>query len=118
MMFVHLHVHSHFSFGESPTPPDALARRASSLRMPALALTDFGVMHGVPAFVAACRRYGLRPVVGMEVPCVVAGDRPAHADRAMAGDRPAHPDRVFPVVLLARNGTGYRNLCRDRKSVV
>jgi len=102
-MFVHLHVQSHYSFFDSPTPPEALAKKAASLGMPALALTDHGVLHGVPAFVAACRRQGIRPVVGIEFSFWPDGE---------AGNAEVPGADPFHLVLLCRDETGYRNLCR------
>ncbi|MDI7250690.1 MAG: PHP domain-containing protein, partial [Bacillota bacterium] len=107
-MFIHLHVHSHYSFFESPTPPVALVKKAAALGMAALALTDHGVLHGAPSFVAACQRQGLRPLVGAEIPFrVQEGQRPA-----APGWRPSpHGEDTFGLVLLCRDATGYRNLC-------
>ncbi|MDI6823964.1 MAG: DNA polymerase III subunit alpha [Bacillota bacterium] len=108
-MFVHLHVHSHFSFFESPTPPAALAKKAAALGMAALALTDRGVLHGAPSFVAACQRHGLRPLVGAEILSRVEEQkRPAGSER-----RPTQRGgTTFGLVLLCRDAAGYRNLCR------
>jgi len=107
-MFVHLHVHSHFSFLDSPSPPVALVRRAAKLGMPALALTDSGVLHGVPSFVLACRHQGIRPLVGIQLAFRVGEPGAAAPAAAPAGPREA----TFEVVLICRDRVGYQNLCR------
>ena len=46
MSAVHLHVHSEYSLLDGACKIDRLARRAADLGMPALGLTDHGVMNG------------------------------------------------------------------------
>ncbi|MDI6893574.1 MAG: DNA polymerase III subunit alpha [Bacillota bacterium] len=108
-MFTHLHVHSHFSFFDSPTAPAALVKKAATLGMPALALTDHGVLHGVPSFVAACRRHGVRPVAGVQL-AFCPGDKGGATVAARAGT--GRDGAPFELVLLCHDQTGYHNLCR------
>jgi error-prone DNA polymerase len=65
--FVHLHVHSEFSFLDGATPVAALVQRAAELQMPALALTDHDNLCGAPEFHVQCRKHGLRPIFGAEL---------------------------------------------------
>lgn len=88
-MFVHLHVRSWFSFLAGASSPHALVERAARLGQPALALTDRHGVYGIVRFQKACRELGLHAVTGAEV--LVDG---------------------APLVLLAQDGGGYRNLCR------
>ena len=64
--FVHLHVHSEFSLLDGQSRIKDLVARAKELEMPALGITDHGVMFGVLDFYRACRDAGIKPVVGME----------------------------------------------------
>ena len=100
--FVHLHVHTEYSVLDGFSKVDPLCARAAELGMPALAITDHGVLYGAIDFYHACKRYGLRPIIGSEV--YVALDR---RDRRTADDK-----HTYHLVLLARNATGYRNLVR------
>jgi error-prone DNA polymerase len=88
--FVHLDVRSYFSIKEGAFSPEHLARRAAELGMPAVAMTDRDGLYGATRFVVACEREGVRPILGTSL-TLVGG---------------AH------VVLLARDATGYANLCR------
>src|SRR5690606_27954878 len=56
--FVHLHVHSPFSFLDGAASVEDLVRRAAALDMPALALTDHDNVSGAVRFVQACREAG------------------------------------------------------------
>ena len=48
--FVHLHVHSDYSLLDGLSKVQDLARTAAEMEMPALALTDHGVMFGILHF--------------------------------------------------------------------
>ncbi|WP_438431897.1 DNA polymerase III subunit alpha [Gorillibacterium sp. sgz500922] len=99
--FVHLHVHSEYSLLDGAARIRDLAARAAELGMPALALTDHGVMYGAVPFYKACREAGIKPIIGCEV--YVASGR--LEERASRQEQP-----VSHLVLLAKNETGYRNL--------
>ena len=88
--FVHLHVHSPFSFLDGASSIEALVERAASLGQPALALTDHNNLSGAVRFVRAAQAAGIKPILGAEV-TTVGG---------------------YHLVLLARDEGGYRNLCR------
>jgi DNA polymerase III subunit alpha len=98
---VHLHVHSEYSLLDGACKIDELAARAAAFGQPALGLTDHGVMNGAVELFTACRRHGIKPILGCEV--YVVDD---HARRA-----PGRLDR-FHLTLLAATPTGYRNLVK------
>jgi len=50
MSFVHLHVHSHYSLLDGLSKIDELVEKAVAYHMPAVALTDHGVMYGIIDF--------------------------------------------------------------------
>src|SRR5579859_6086060 len=97
----HLHVHSEYSLLDGACKIDQLAERAAAFEQPALGLTDHGVMNGAIELQTACRKHGIKPIVGCEV--YVVDD---HARRA-----PGRLER-FHLTLLAASPTGYRNLVK------
>lgn len=107
--FVHLHVHSEYSLLDGLGRTAQLAKRAAELGQPALALTDHGVMHGAIEFTRACKKEGVKPILGVEAYITQFG-------RPMTG-RDAELDKGrHHLLLLAENMTGYRNLlqiCSD-----
>lgn len=101
--FVHLHVHSHYSLLDGLTKIDDLVKRARDLHMPAVALTDHGVMHGTIEFYQRAKKAGIKPIIGVEAYVARNG---MHNKRAKVDDRPYH------IVLLAKDNTGYQNLIK------
>ena len=102
--FVHLDVRSYFSLKEGAFSPEALARRAAELRMPAVALADRDGLYGTARFVDACAREGVRPILGASLTVREAGTLPL----PRTGRKPVDAS----VLLLAQDGAGYANLCR------
>ncbi|MGH7761639.1 MAG: DNA polymerase III subunit alpha [Candidatus Dormibacteraceae bacterium] len=87
--YIELHCHSNFSFLDGGSHPFELAARAGRLEMPALAITDRGGVYGAVKFLQACRKLGVKPIIGTALE--VEGEE---------------------VVMVARNLNGYSNLCR------
>ena len=101
--FVHLHVHSHYSLLDGLAKTKGLVQKAKELGMPAVALTDHGVMHGVIEFYQAAVKEGIKPIIGVEAYIARNG---MHNKRAKIDERPYH------IVLLAKNNQGYKNLVK------
>jgi DNA polymerase-3 subunit alpha len=99
--FVHLHNHTEFSLLDGASRINAMVARAAELGMPALALTDHGVMYGAIQFYKACRAAGIKPILGFEAYVAPRGrtDRDGKVDRD-----PYH------LTILAKNAEGYLNL--------
>ena len=65
--FVHLHIHSEFSLLDGANRIKDLPVRAKELGMKAMAITDHGVMYGAIDFYKACKKEGIKPIIGCEV---------------------------------------------------
>lgn len=115
--YVSLHTHSTHSIGDGISTPDDLARRAAELGMPAMALTDHGRMSGLVSFEKACHEHNVKPIMGMEAYCCGIGrsrtERTNYTmeTRDLAG-KPGHEKSCYHLILLAKDETGYDNLCR------
>ena len=104
MNFTHLHVHTEYSLLDGSAKINEIVARAKELGMDSLAITDHGVMYGVIDFYRACKREGIRPVIGCEV-YVAPGSR-FHKEGGVTDERYYH------LVLLAENDLGYSNLMK------
>ena len=100
--FVHLHVHSEYSLLDGLGKIKDLVARAQQLGMPALALTDHGVMYGAVEFYLAAKGAGIKPIVGME----------AYMARRTMYDREAEDKSSAHLLLLARDFSGYQSLVK------
>lgn len=65
--FVHLHLHTEYSLGDSIVRINDLMNEAKTLGMNAMAITDHGTMGGVQKFWSAARRNGIKPIIGCEL---------------------------------------------------
>jgi DNA polymerase-3 subunit alpha len=97
----HLHVHSEYSLLDGACKIEALAKRAAEFGQPALGLTDHGVMNGAVELHQACRKHGIKPIVGCEIYLV--------DDHTARG--PGKSERNH-LTLLAADDAGYRNLVK------
>ena len=80
-----------------------VVQRAKELGMPALGITDHGVMHGAIEFYVACKEAQITPIIGMEAYLAARGMN----DRDPALDR-----KNSHLLLLAEDLSGYQNLIK------
>lgn len=101
--FVHLHNHTAYSLLDGAGRISDEVARAAELGMPALAITDHGVMYGAVEFYHACKKAGIKPIIGCEV---YVAPRTRFDKESKVDAAPYH------LVLLVKNEQGYRNLCK------
>ena len=100
--FVHLHTHSDYSLLDGASSIKSLVKKAKSLGMRHLALTDHGNMFGALRFYNAAKAEGINPIIGCEF-YVAPGSRLVKSGTEKG-------NKYHHLVLLAKNETGYRNL--------
>ena len=107
MAFVHLHNHTEYSLLDGATHVKDMVRRAADLGMPAVAITDHGVMSGVPELCDACDAVEaetgkrVKPIYGCEVYFTVDEDL-----------RKDVKPKLYHLLLLAKTNEGYHNLLK------
>lgn len=101
--FVHLHIHSEFSLLDGANRIKDLPVRAKELGMDSIAITDHGVMYGVIDFYKACKKEGVKPIIGCEVYV---------APRSRMQKEPGIDNHYYHLILLAKNNEGYKNLSK------
>ncbi|OKH22394.1 DNA polymerase III subunit alpha [Hydrococcus rivularis NIES-593] len=100
MSFVGLHTHSDYSLLDGASQIPDLVDRAVELGMPAIAITDHGVMYGAIELLKVCRNKGIKPIIGNEM-YVINGDIEVNKRC-----------RKYHQVVLAKNNQGYKNLVK------
>ncbi|MEM1367149.1 MAG: DNA polymerase III subunit alpha [Cyanobacteria bacterium P01_H01_bin.15] len=100
MSFVGLHNHSDYSLLDGASQVEPMVQRAVELGMPAVALTDHGVMYGAIELLKVCKSHGVKPIIGNEM-YVINGDIEVKKRY-----------RRYHQVVLAKNNQGYQNLVK------
>lgn len=99
--FIHLHVHSEYSLLDASSRISELPIRAKELGMDAIALTDHGNMYGAIGFYKACKKVGVKAIIGCEI--YVSQKSLELKDKT---------NERYHLVLLAENNEGLRNLMK------
>lgn len=109
--FVHLHVHTDYSVldGACAICHDQddkvdLIKLAHLYKMPAIAMTDHGVMGGAIDFYQSLNAHALKPLIGCEM----------NVSPTKYNDRNQNTPNIkgLHIVLLAKDFEGYQNLCK------
>lgn len=119
--FVHLHLHSDRSALDSISPPKEIARRAKECDMPAIAVTDHGVVSAAISLYKACQpekkpsdenaRWNeawtkqIKPIIGCELYLSVTDD---HTLKEPTPNVPKQ--QCYHLTALAKNATGVSQL--------
>lgn len=89
-MFIHLHVHSTYSFLDGTNFITDYLQRAAEFGMPAMALTDHNRLSGTVEFHKVAQQLGIKPIQGVEITM----------------------EDGYHLTLLAENNQGYQNICQ------
>lgn len=103
--FVHLHNHSEYSLLDGASRNQDMVRWAKENNMPAIALTDHGVLYGSIEFYKTAQREGVKPILGCEVYV-------APKSRFEKNTRDRDEENAYHLVLLAENETGWKNIIK------
>ena len=101
--FVHLHVHTEYSLLDGAARIKKLFKECEKLGMPAVAITDHGVMYGVGEFIQAAKslKTSVKPIIGCEV--YITDDRFKREGKMGESNH---------LILLAKDLNGYKNLIK------
>lgn len=93
--FVHLRLHTEYSVTDGILRIKDAVNLAAEHKMYALPLTDLHNIFGLVKFYKACRSKGIKPIIGAELN--VEGD---------------DDNNHYKILVLVKNLTGYRDLCK------
>jgi DNA polymerase-3 subunit alpha len=114
--FVHLHLHTQYSLLDGAIRLDDLFKKAKELELPAIASTDHGNMFGAIDFYTRALSNGIKPILGSEIyftPGSRFDRRPPKSSKTLdSQDETEAKHQIHHLILLCKNLTGYRNLCK------
>ena len=96
--FVHLHLHTEYSTLDGAVRIAEVMKKAKEYKMPALAMTDHGVLYGAIEFYQEAKKAGIKPIIGCEVYM-------APGSHTEEGDERAE-ESAFHFTLLAQRRRG------------
>ncbi len=100
MSFVHLHCHTEGSLLDGMCRVRDMVRAAREFGMPAVAVTDHGVMYNVVSFYQEATEAGVKPIIGCEV----------YVAPRSRFERGARQENYYHMLQLAKDDRGYKNL--------
>ncbi len=114
--FTHLHLHTQYSLLDGAIRLNDLFKRAKELEMPAIACTDHGNLFGGIDFYTRAINAGIKPILGSEI-YFTPGSRhdrraPKNLKTLDSQDEVEGRHQIHHLILLCKNMTGYRNLCK------
>ena len=100
--FIPLHIHSEYSLLDGMIRVGDLVKYAKENELPAIAITDHGVMYSAVEFYELAKHAGINPLIGCEF-YVNTGDIHVH-------DSNNNP--LYHLILIAKDNKGYKNLIK------
>ncbi len=97
-----LHIHTEYSLLDGMIRVDDLVDYAKENELPAIAITDHGVMYSAVEFYELAKHKGINPLIGCEFY--------VHNDDIHVKDSSNNP--LYHLILIAKDNQGYKNLIK------
>ncbi len=110
MSYAELHCHSYYSFHDGAASLEELMVRAKELGYRALAITDHDNLCGAMCFAQLAKSLEIHGIIGAEV--TVAPSTRSFGRNERSGFPQDDSPPGYHLTLLAKDGEGYKNLCR------
>ncbi|RCW49199.1 MULTISPECIES: DNA polymerase III subunit alpha [unclassified Halanaerobium] len=95
--FVHLHNHTAYSLLDGALRIEDMVKKAKENNMPAVAMTDHGVLYGMIEFYRHAKSENIKPILGCEL-------------YLTTGSRFEKSRERYHLIVLTENNIGYHNL--------
>lgn len=117
--YIHLHNHTHYSLLDGAATVETLLKAAVDNNMPAVALTDHGVMFGAIEFYKKAKKKNIKPIIGCEVYIITKGSRFTKSkekddgnDLLVSDGKTKKKRDYHHLILLCKDIIGYKNLIK------
>lgn len=134
----HIHVHTSYSFLDGYGSPASRAKKAKELGMTAIAITDHNHLGGCVDFQNACKKEGIKPILGVELyytedSSILSKDAKEREALALESAKAAgveipakalkkdikeliapfaYDTKQYHIIFLAKNQVGWKNLVK------
>ncbi|MFW6286062.1 MAG: DNA polymerase III subunit alpha [Nanoarchaeota archaeon] len=98
MSFVHLHLHSEYSFLDGSIQLEKLFQKVKELGQNSVAITEHGNMHALIKKYKLAKKYGIKLIIGCEI--------------YVCDDINVKDKKRYHLLLLAKNNEGLQNLIK------
>lgn len=99
--FCHLHLHTEYSLLDGLNRVETLIEKVKADGMESVAVTDHGIMYGIPEFWFAAKDANIKPIIGCEIYL---------SPGAMQIRKDIDGIKNYHLLVLAKNFQGYQNL--------
>ncbi|NGX31856.1 MAG: DNA polymerase III subunit alpha [Chlamydiae bacterium] len=103
-MYIPLHVQSQYSILDATGSIEQLVQKAQEFECKGMALTDRGNLFGAVEFYKTCTVMEMAPIIGSQIHLAFGS--------ANEKKRNVRYPNSAPILLLAKDKTGYHNLCK------
>lgn len=100
--FIPLHIHTEYSLLDGMIRVGDLVNYAKDNELPAIAITDHGVMYSAIEFYEKAKAAGINPLIGCEF---YVHDGDIHT-------QDSHHNPLYHLILIAKDTQGYKNLIK------
>lgn len=100
--YIPLHTHTEYSLLDGMIRVNDLVNYAKDNDLPAIAITDHGVMYSAIEFYELAKKAGINPLIGCEF---YVHDGDIHTQEF-------HNNPLYHLILIAKNQQGYKNLIK------
>jgi len=100
---VHLHLHTEYSLLDGVNRIAGVVKKAVDTKMPAVAISDHGVLYGAFEFWKTANENNVKPIIGCEIYV-------SPAERQLR--QVIEGDKYYHLLVLAKNLQGYKNLVK------
>ena len=110
MDYTVLHLHTEYSLLDGFNQIEKLAKHLNDIGVKACSITDHGNMFGAIEFYKTMKKYGIKPIIGLEAYIHNNDDISFKMYPPRPGEKIGRKDPIYHLCLYAKDEIGYKNL--------
>ena len=110
MDYTVLHLHTEYSLLDGFNQTENLAKHLNEIGVKACSITDHGNMFGAIEFYKTMKKFGIKPIIGLEAYIHNNEDLSFKLYEPRPGEKIGRKDPIYHICLYAKDEEGYKNL--------